>query len=473
MAGRVGVIGLAAMGGNLSRNLVAQGYPVAVHDHVPGRGAEFATRYASEGDVVDCDSIEALVAALDSPRTVVLMVPAAAVDPVIDSLAPRLVKGDAIVDAGNSHFRDTERRGEALKGDGIRFVGAGVSGGEQGALTGLSVMAGGSVEDWEAVRGVLEAVSASVKGKPCCARVGPGGAGHYVKTVHNGIEYAVLQLVAEAYDLLRAGIGAAPGEIGTVFEAWNDPEAGSYLLGIAAEVLGHEDARTGRPLVDVILDEAGHKGTGVWAAQSALDLGVPATGVAEAALARALSAGRARRDAVRQALGPPSSAAIKDPSGFTEDVRQAFDAATLVAYAQGVDQIRVASDEYEWGIELPEVIRVWQGGSIIQSGLLTLVAEASAVPGLISLLAAPACADRVKGGEAAWRRVVSWAALSAVPAPVSASLLAYVDALRAERLPAALIQAQRDYFGAHTYRRVDADGAFHTDWSGDKTEAEA
>ncbi len=473
----VGVVGLAAMGSNLSLNLVGQGHVVAGYDRVAGLAVDLAAsetvRKAADGAFVACDTLEDVVAALDPPRVVVLMVPAAGVDPVLEALIPLLDPGDAIVDAGNSRFEDTERRGRAVRGQGIRFVGAGLSGGEEGARTGASIMAGGSAEDWEAVREVLEAASAAVDGTPCCARVGPGGAGHYTKTVHNGIEYSVLQLVSETYDLLRSGLGATPAQVGEAMRTWNGPGTDSYLLDIAVEILEHEDARTGRPFVDVVLDEAGQKGTGAWAAQSALDLGVPATGMAEAALARALSGGRGRREAVRQAFGVPSRAAIKDPTGFSDDVGKALEAATLVAYAQGFDLIRAASDEYGWGVDLAAVARVWQGGCIVRAGLLGPAADALADPGLATLLAAPAVAERVAAGEAAWRRVVSWAALSAVPVPVAGSLLSYLDALRADRLPAALVQAQRDFFGAHTYRRVDADGAFHTRWSGDRTETEA
>jgi len=472
----VGVVGLAAMGGNLSLNLVDKGFAVAGYDREPGLALDLAkpgVATGADGGFAACDTLEALVAALAPPRVVVLMVPAGGVDPVLGALTPLLDKGDAIVDAGNSRFEDTERRGETVRGQGIRFVGAGVSGGKEGALTGASIMAGGTADDWEAVREVLEAASATVDGAPCCLLVGPGGSGHYVKTAHNGIEYAVLQLIAEAYDLLRSGLGASPAEVGEAFEAWNGLETDSYLLGITAEILKHEDPRTGRPFVDVVLDEAGQKGTGAWAAQSALDLGVPATGVAEAALARALSGGRGRREAVRQACGIPPREAIQDPAGFADDVGKALEAATLVAYAQGFDLIRAASDEHGWGVDLAAIARIWRAGCIVRAGLLDAAADVLSDAGLATLIAAPAVAERLKAGEAAWRRVVSWATTSAVPVPASASLLSYLDALRADRLPAALIQAQRDFFGAHTYRRVDADGAFHTLWSGDRTETEA
>jgi 6-phosphogluconate dehydrogenase len=472
---QVAVIGLAAMGKNFARNLTRHGLTVAIHDRVPALGASLVAEYGAEG-FVDCATLEDVVAALVRPRVVIILVPAGtATDAVIDPLTALMEPGDVIVDAGNAHFEDTRRREEALRHAGLLFVGTGVSGGEEGALNGPSFMVGGSAEAYEAVRPLLESVAARVDGVPCCAHVGPDGAGHYVKTVHNGIEYAVLQLIGEAYHLLRSGLGASPGDLAGVFGGWNEGEYASYLLGITAEVLRQEDAKTGRPLVDVILDEAGQKGTGCWAVQSALDLGVPTTGAAEAAFARAVSTGRDRREAVRASLGALEGgpkAASRDEA--IEDVRQALQAATLTAYAQGFDQILAASGEFGWGIDVAVVARIWRGGCIIRAGFLDRIAVAySREPALASLLAEPGFAAEVAAAVPAWRRVVSGAALSGIPAPALASLLSYLDALRTERLSAALTQAQRDFFGSHTYRRIDVDGSFHTRWSSDRSETEA
>ncbi|MBN2176072.1 MAG: NADP-dependent phosphogluconate dehydrogenase [Demequinaceae bacterium] len=469
---QVGVVGLAVMGGNLSRNLARQGLTVAVYDRVQGLGRDLASGHEGVGGIVDCANPESLIAALARPRAVILLVPAGrATDAVIRDLAPLMEAGDTIIDAGNARFEDTENREKALAAMGIRFIGAGVSGGEEGALHGPSIMAGGGQGAWDAVRPMLEGISARVDGEPCCALVGPGGAGHFVKTVHNGIEYAVLQLIAEAYHLLREGLGETAPRIGEAFADWNASGLDSYLLEVSAEALRHEDARTGRPLVDVILDEAGNKGTGVWAAQAALGLGVPATGVAEAAFARALSARREQRESIRAALGSPEPDSPGE--GFQEDVRQALEFATRVAYAQGFDLIHAGSDEHGWGLDCASIARVWRGGCIIRARLLDAIVEANIHdPGTPSLLTDPPYMAPVIAGEAAWRRVVSWAVLSGIPVPVFSSLLSYVDALRTERLPAALIQAQRDFFGAHTYRRIDVDGAFHTLWSSDRSEKE-
>lgn len=472
---QVAVIGLAVMGRNLARNLARHGFTVAIHDRVPALGASLVADHGGEG-FVECGTVEDVVAALVRPRVVIILVPAgAATDAVVDALTPLLEPGDVVVDAGNAHFEDTQRRAETLRYAGLQFVGAGVSGGKEGALHGPSIMVGGSIEAYEAVRPIFEAIAARVDGEPCLARVGPDGAGHYVKTVHNGIEYAVLQLIGEAYHLLRSRLGVSPGDLAEVFTGWSEGEYASYLLDITAEVLRQEDAKTGRPLVDVILDEAGQKGTGRWAVQSALDLGVPTTGAAEAAFARALSIGRGRREAVRASLGALEAEPIgtgRDEA--IEDLRRALRAATLTAYAQGFDQVLAASGHYGWGIEATAVARIWRGGCIIRAGFLDRIAEAySCDPALASLLADPGFGSEVATGVSAWRRVVSGAALSGVPAPAMGSLLGYLDALRTERLPTALIQAQRDLFGSHAYRRIDVDGSFHTRWSSDRSETEA
>jgi 6-phosphogluconate dehydrogenase len=406
----------------------------------------------------------------------ILMVKAGdATDATIDSLVPLLEPGDIIVDGGNSHFPDTIRREAALKEQGLLFVGAGISGGEEGALNGPAIMPGGPAESYESLGPLLESISAHVDGVPCCTHVGPDGAGHFVKMVHNGIEYADMQLIGEAYDLLRQGLGASPAEIGDIFADWNTGDLESFLIEITAEVLHQVDAATGSPFIDIVVDEAGQKGTGRWTVQNALDLGVPVTGIAEATFARALSSSLPQREAARRVL--PASAqplSVSDRAQFIEDVRSALYASKVVAYSQGFDQIAAASAEYGWGIDRGAMARIWRGGCIIRARFLNRITEAyERDPQLALLLADPYFTDAVTAGLPAWRRVVAQAAQAGIPAPAFASSLAYYDGLRAERSSAALIQGQRDLFGAHTYRRVDRPGSFHTLWSGDHTEVEA
>ncbi len=472
---QIGVTGLAVMGRNLARNFARNGFSVAVHNRSAAKMESLIDEHGSEGTFVACESLEDFVAALERPRKIIVMVQAgAATDAVIDALVPLVDQGDIIVDAGNAHFPDTRRREAALRDKGIHFVGTGVSGGEEGALLGPSIMPGGSAESYAALGPILEKISAHVDGVPCCTHVGPDGAGHFVKMVHNGIEYADMQLIGEAYAMLRAGLHLSPKEIGGILSEWNKGDLESYLIEITAEVLKHTDAKTGKPLVDVILDEAGQKGTGRWTVQSALDLGVPVTGIAEATFARAISSQTAQREAGREVL---SSAAgdfhIGNREGFIEDVRVALYASKMVAYAQGFDQIQAASEEYGWNIDRGSMARIWRGGCIIRARFLNRITEAYARnPGLPSLLVDPYFTDAVADGLSGWRRVVSQAALAGVPAPAFSSSLSYYDSLRAERLPAALIQGQRDFFGAHTYKRIDREGTFHTLWSGDRTEVE-
>jgi 6-phosphogluconate dehydrogenase len=354
-------------------------------------------------------------------------------------------------------------------------VGAGISGGEEGALNGPAIMPGGPAESYASLGPLLESISAHVDGVPCCVHVGPDGAGHFVKMVHNGIEYADMQLIGEAYDLLRQGLDASPAELGDIFADWNTGDLESFLIEITAEVLHHTDAETGKPFIDVVVDQAGQKGTGRWTVQNALDLGVPVTGIAEATFARALSSSLPQREAARKVL--PASAEpfnIVDREQFIEDVRSALYASKVVAYSQGFDQIAAASAEYGWNIDRGAMARIWRGGCIIRARFLNRITEAyERDPNLPLLLADPYFTEAVSNGLAAWRRVVAQAASSGVPAPAFASSLAYYDGLRAERSSAALIQGQRDLFGAHTYHRVDKPGTFHTLWSGDRTEVEA
>jgi 6-phosphogluconate dehydrogenase len=470
---QIGVTGLGVMGRNLARNFARHGYTVAVHNRSVEKMNALLSDHGDEGTFVGCKSMEDFVGALATPRTVVIMVSAgAATDAVIDEVSALLEPGDIVVDAGNSFFQDTRRREAALRPKGLHFVGTGVSGGEEGALNGPSIMPGGSVESYVTLGPILEAISAKVNDDPCCTHVGPDGAGHFVKMVHNGIEYADMQLIGEAYHLLRMGLRATPAELADIFAKWNEGDLESYLIEITAEVLRQVDATTGKALVDVIVDEASQKGTGKWTVQSALDLGVPVTGIAEATFARAISSQRAQRLAARDVLGVTiPTVAIEDRNGFVDDVRLALYASKVVAYAQGFDEIQAASDEYGWSVNRGAMARIWRGGCIIRARFLDRITEAfDRNPTLVSLLVDPYFASEVKKGVEAWRRIVSQAATAGIPVPAFASSLSYYDALRSERLPAALIQGQRDYFGAHTYQRIDAEGTFHTLWAGDRSE---
>jgi 6-phosphogluconate dehydrogenase len=461
------------MGRNLARNLARHGHTVALHNRSPERTRALVEQHGDEGQFVPSESMADFVASLSKPRAVIVMVKAGApTDAVIDELTPLLDEGDIIVDCGNAHFADTRRRESALSEKGIHFVGCGVSGGEEGALHGPSIMPGGSPHSYEKLGPILESIAAQVDGTPCCVHVGPDGAGHFVKMVHNGIEYADMQLIAEAYDLLRHGLDASPGELAGIFREWNSGDLESFLIEITADVLAHTDADTGKPFVDIVLDQAEQKGTGRWTVQSALDLGVPITGIAEATFARALSGHAEQRQPAQQAFGAGvGSLDVDDRDAFVEDVRRALYASKVVAYAQGFDQIAAGSVEYEWNIDRGAMATIWRGGCIIRAKFLNRIREAyDKDPDLPTLLVAPYFADAVLDGVDAWRRVVARAALAGVPTPAFSSSLAYYDGLRRDRLPAALIQGLRDNFGAHTYRRVDRDGAFHTEWAADKQE---
>ena len=476
MEADIGVTGLAVMGSNLARNLARHGYTVALHNRTQSRTDALLAAHGQEGDFVASSSTEDFVGALQPPRRVVVMVQAGpATDAVVDDLAAHLEPGDMIVDGGNAHFVDTRRRESTLRDRGLHFVGTGISGGEVGALEGPSIMPGGSDEAYASVGPLLETVAAQVDGTPCCTHVGPDGAGHFVKMVHNGIEYSDMQLIAESYDLLRQALGASPAELGAVFRDWTRGELESYLIGITADVLEHVDAATGRPFVDVVLDEAEQKGTGRWGVQSALELGVPVTGMAEAVFARSLSAHTAQRRAAAALPGPGTAGRVAGVARDTlvEDVRRALYASKIVAYAQGFDQIAAGSVEYGWGIDPGAMATIWRGGCIIRARFLDRIrAGYDADPGLTSLLLAPSFVEALGGAQDAWRRVVATAASLGVPTPGFSSALAYYDGLRRERLPAALVQGLRDLFGAHTYRRVDRTGSFHTLWSEDRSEVE-
>jgi len=471
----IGVVGLAVMGSNLARNLASrEGNTVAVFNRSRSKTDELVATHPEAG-FVPAFSYDEFAASLQRPRTAIIMVKAGApTDAVIDSLTAVFEPGDIIVDGGNALFTDTIRREKAVRETGINFVGAGISGGEEGALTGPSIMPGGSDESWVTLGPILRSIAAVAEGEPCVTHVGHDGAGHFVKMVHNGIEYADMQLIAEAYDLIRRGTGKTPAEIADVFAEWNRGELESYLIEITAEVLRQVDATTGRPLVDVILDQAGAKGTGAWTVQTALNLGTPVSGIAEAVFARSLSSHPEQRDVSHDLPGATEELSVEDTDAFIEDVRLALYASKIVAYSQGFDEIRAGAAEYDWAIDLGAIAKIWRGGCIIRAQFLNRISDAYvATPDLPVLLTAPYFVDALGRAQDAWRRIVATAATSGIPAPAFSSSLAYYDGLRAERLPAALIQGQRDFFGAHTYKRIDKPGTFHTLWSGDRTEIEA
>jgi 6-phosphogluconate dehydrogenase len=467
----IGVVGLAVMGSNLARNLASrEGNTVAVYNRTYARTEELITEHPEAGFIAS-ETIDDFVASLAKPRTAIIMVQAGkGTDAVIDQLAERFEPGDIIVDGGNALFTDTIRREKAISPSGIHFVGAGISGGEEGALKGPSIMPGGSVESYKTLGPILASIAAVAEGEPCVTHVGTDGAGHFVKMVHNGIEYADMQLIAEAYDLLRGVGGLEPKQIADVFTEWNKGYLESYLIEITAEVLAQVDAETGKPFVDIVLDEAGSKGTGVWTVQNALDLGVPVGGIAEAVFARAVSSKPAQRAAVQQVVTSRPDAQTVD-SNFADDVSKALYASKVVAYAQGFDAIIAGAEKYDWNINKGNIAKIWRGGCIIRAQFLNRIVDAYAEnANIATLLEAPYFANAVAEGEAAWRRVVATAALSGVPVPGFSSALSYYDSLAQKRLPAALVQGQRDFFGAHTYKRVDKEGVFHTLWSGDRSE---
>jgi 6-phosphogluconate dehydrogenase len=476
MKADIGVTGLGVMGRNLARNLARHGYRVAVHNRSPERTRALIAEHGEEGTFVPSESLAEFVASLGRPRPIIVMVNAGdATDAVINDLIPLLDADDIVIDCGNAHYPDTRRREGALRKHGLHFVGAGISGGEEGALNGPSIMPGGSVEAYATVGPIFETIAAQVDGQPCAVHVGPDGAGHFVKMVHNGIEYADMQLIAEAYDVLRQRLRIPPAQIADIFRTWNEGSLESFLIGITADVLSHTDAATGKAFVDVVLDQAEQKGTGRWTVQDALDLGIPITGIAEATFARSLSARTEQRAAARRVFADdPSGQADGDVErdAFIEDVRKALYASKVVAYEQGFDHIAAGSKEYGWEIDRGAMATIWRGGCIIRARFLDRIRTAyEAQPDLPTLLAAPYFASAVKDNVASWRRIVAYAAEAGVPTPTFSSSLAYYDGLRRERLPAALIQGLRDNFGAHTYRRVDRDGAFHTEWAGDLSES--
>lgn len=472
---QIGVVGLAVMGSNIARNFAHKGHTVAVYNRSPEKTRTLIAEHGDEGSFIPSETIEEFVASLERPRRALIMVQAgAATDAVIDQLADVMEPGDIIIDGGNSLYTDTIRREKAIRARGLHYVGTGISGGEEGALTGPSIMPGGTKESYESLGPLLESISAHVDGVPCCTHISSDGAGHFVKMVHNGIEYADMQVIGEAYHLLREAAGLTPAEIADIFREWNKGDLDSYLVEITAEVLSQVDEKTGNPLVDVIVDAAGQKGTGRWTVKAALDLGIPVTGIGEAVFARALSSSLAQREAARNLPSGSLAKAPEDRDAFVERVRKALYASKIIAYSQGFDEINAGAKEYGWEIDRGALATIWRGGCIIRAQFLNRIKEAyDRNPELPALVLDEYFRDQVTECLDAWRDVVVTAAQMGIPAPVFSSSLAYYDGLRAERLPAALVQGQRDYFGAHTYQRVDREGAFHTLWSGDRSEVEA
>ncbi|MBN1659016.1 MAG: decarboxylating NADP(+)-dependent phosphogluconate dehydrogenase [Anaerolineae bacterium] len=468
----MGIIGLAVMGENLVLNMESKGFTVAVYNRTVSKVDAFLAGRAAGKNIIGTRTIEAFCASLKRPRKAMIMVKAgAAVDGVIEQLLPCLEPGDIIVDGGNSFFGDTVRRTRYVEERGLLYVGTGVSGGEEGALHGPSIMPGGSPAAWPHIQPIFQAIAARVEdGTPCCDWVGPDGAGHYVKMVHNGIEYADMQMIAEAYYLMERLLGLSAAQMQQVFAGWNRGELKSYLIEITAGILGHVDEETGRPVVDVILDTAGQKGTGKWTSQSALDLGAPAPTIAEAVFARAMSAIKEERVAASAVLHGPQASFDGDRDAFVADLREALLASKMCAYAQGFQLLRLASQEYAWDLDLGGIALLWREGCIIRAQFLDRITEAyRALPGLANLLLAPYFQQQIDQGQAAWRRVIAAAVTHGLPVPAFSSALAYYDGYRRERLPANLLQAQRDYFGAHTYERVDRPRGhfFHTNWTGE------
>ena len=461
----IGVVGMAVMGQNLALNIESRGYTVAVYNRTQSTLNEFV-QHAGDKRLVPATSLAEFAASLARPRTVLLMVQAgAAVDRVIAALEPHLEPGDILIDGGNSYFVDTIRRAEQANGAKLRYIGTGVSGGEEGALLGPSIMPGGDRDAYTAVEPILTAISAKVDGEPCCTYIGAGGAGHYVKMVHNGIEYGDMQLIAEAYSFMKLACGMSHAEMHDTFAEWNRGELDSYLIEITTDILGKTDPETGAPLVEMILDQAGQKGTGKWTSESALDLGVPAPTIAEAVFARFISALKQERIAAASRLSGPEAAFSGDRGRFLEALRQALYASKICSYAQGFGLMRAAAQEREWDLDYGAIAMIWRGGCIIRAKFLSKIKDAyDRNPALANLLLDPYFTDIVHRGQQQWREVVATAATVGIPAPGFSSALSYYDSYRSATLSANLLQAQRDYFGAHTYRRVDSAGVFHTEW---------
>lgn len=463
----IGLIGLAVMGQNLVLNMEDNGFGVAVYNRTGSKTEDFIEGPAAGRNITATYEIEDLVAAVRKPRAIMIMVKAGwPVDAVIDQLRPHLEPGDLIIDGGNSFYEDTERRAEDLAEEGINYLGVGISGGEEGARHGPSIMPGGQREAYERVAPIFEAIAAEAKGEPCVTYLGPRGAGHYVKMVHNGIEYGYMQLIAESYDLLRRAFGLSTDELHDVFAEWNEGVLSSFLMEITADIFTEIDDQTGEPLIDLILDKAKQKGTGKWTSQDAMDLGVPVPTITAAVEARIISAYKEERKAASEVLPAPDAVYSGDRETFISAVHDALYASTICAFAQGMAALRGASSEHEYDLNYGDIAKIWRGGCIIRARFLDDIREAFAEnPDLPNLLVAPFFRNAVVSRQPAWREVIQKAVELGIPTPGMSSALAYYDSYRTARLPANLIQAQRDYFGAHTYERVDKGGVFHTEWT--------
>ncbi len=466
---QAGVIGLAVMGKNLALNIAERGYAVSLYNRTPEK-TKAAMAEAGSFDMTAYYTIEDFVRSLTPPRVIIMMVKAGdAVDGTIRTLLPYLTPGDVLIDGGNSYYMDTMRRIAELEAANIRFIGAGISGGEEGARRGPAIMPGGDESAYEIAAPILTSIAAVAEGEPCCAYIGKGGAGHFVKMVHNGIEYADMQLICEAYDILRNVLKLSVAEIQSEFAEWNRGELSSYLIEITADILGKQDSETGLPMVDVILDAAEHKGTGKWTSQTALDLGVPVPTITEAVFERYISAMKPLRVAASAALKGPEAAEINSKA-LTEAVRQALYASKICAYAQGFGLMAAASDKYGWELKLDRIAGIFRGGCIIRAQFLNSIMSAyQEQPQLANLLLDEGFAYVMSRYQQAWREVVGAAIQAGLPVPGMASALTYYDSLRAAQLPMNLMQAQRDYFGAHTYQRTDKSGYFHTQWQDGNT----
>lgn len=466
----LGLVGLAVMGENLVLNMESKGFSVAVFNRTVEKVDRFINGRGKDKNIIGCHSLEELCQNLERPRKIMLMVKAGKpVDIFINKILPYLEEGDIVIDGGNSHFPDTIRRTQHLEEKGFRYIGTGVSGGEEGALHGPSIMPGGSPEAWKYVKDIFQAVSAKVEdGSPCCEWLGSDGAGHYVKMVHNGIEYGDMQMICEAYFLMKKTLGMNAEEMQKVFAEWNDGELDSYLIEITKEILDKEDPETAKPVVDIVLDTAGQKGTGKWTSQSALDLGSPAPTIAEAVFARCLSAVKEERVAASEILEGPNSSFTGDKDEFIEDIRKALYASKVCSYAQGYQLMKMAAAEYNWDLNFGDIALMWRGGCIIRAKFLGDIKTAfDKNPELANLLLDPFFKNIIDECQTSWRKVVAKAAELGIPTPAFSSALAYYDSYRSAVLPANLLQAQRDYFGAHTYERIDkARGEFfHTLWT--------
>jgi 6-phosphogluconate dehydrogenase len=461
-----GLIGLAVMGQNLVLNVESRGFRVGVYNRTASVTDEFVAAHPGKR-LVGAPTLEAFVAGLARPRRIMLMVKAgAAVDAVIDQLVPLLDRDDIVIDGGNSLYTDTERRDAKLSALGLRFIGAGVSGGEEGARKGPAIMPGGPASTWQAMRPIFESIAAKVDGQPCVVHIGPGGAGHYVKMVHNGIEYGDMQLICEAYSLFKAA-GMTSDEMAAVFEQWNAGELQSYLIQITAKALAQRDPQTGQPVVELILDKAGQKGTGQWTLMNAAENAVVVSTINAAVEARVLSSQKRQRVAASRVLKGPATDITWPRAELVAKVRDALYASKVVSYAQGLDLMRTMSRKKEWALDLAAIASIWRGGCIIRARFLNRIAEAyRADPALPHLMLAPFFAELLNRTQQAWREVVALAVSQGIPVPAFSASLAYFDSLRAERLSANLLQAQRDFFGAHTYERIDRPEGetFHTDW---------